>query len=138
MQNNYPKLHNASWPGVVGKGPDSEPPINIDTMIELTAKAEVNGIRFDGFDLFLADPHMDINSNDDGIKKMADKAMSKNLEIGSLVAPIWAGTGGGSAMGSKEDRKRFVTQVRKACKIGQRLRELREYGPMVSYGSIPR
>ena len=37
-ENNYPKLHNASWPGVVGKGPDSEPPISIDTMIELTAQ----------------------------------------------------------------------------------------------------
>ena len=24
--NNYPKLHNAMWPGLVGKGPDSEPP----------------------------------------------------------------------------------------------------------------
>ena len=124
MQNNYPKLHNASWPGVVGKGPDSEPPIPIDTMIELTAKAEVNGIKFDGFDLFLADPHMDIDSNDDGIKRMADKAMSKNLEIGSLVAPIWAGTGGGSAMGSQQERKQFVTQVHKACIIGKKLRDL--------------
>ena len=53
QSNNYPKLHNASWPGVVGKGEDSEPPISLDTMIELTAKAEVDGIRFDGFDLFL-------------------------------------------------------------------------------------
>lgn len=124
QQNNFPKLHNASWPGVVGKGPDSEPPISIDTMIELTAKAEVNGAKFDGFDLFLADPHMNIDAKDDGIKRMADKATSKNLEIGSLVAPIWAGTGGGSAMGSKQERKQFVTQVRKSCIIGQRLREL--------------
>ena len=35
--NNYPKLHNAAWPGLVGKGPDSEPPIDLDTMIDLTA-----------------------------------------------------------------------------------------------------
>ena len=27
--NNFPKLHNAAWPGVVGKGPDSEPPIDL-------------------------------------------------------------------------------------------------------------
>lgn len=32
---NYPKLHNAAWPGVVGKGPDSEPPIDLDTMIDM-------------------------------------------------------------------------------------------------------
>ncbi|MEJ7636735.1 MAG: hypothetical protein WKF75_01795 [Singulisphaera sp.] len=35
--NNYPKLRNAAWPGLVGKGPDSEPAIDLDTMIRLTA-----------------------------------------------------------------------------------------------------
>ncbi|MEN3340314.1 MAG: hypothetical protein V7647_3990, partial [Acidobacteriota bacterium] len=30
----YPAVHNAMWPGLVGKGPDSEPPIDLDTMIE--------------------------------------------------------------------------------------------------------
>ena len=33
----YPALHNAMWPGLVGKGPDSEPPIALDTMLDLTA-----------------------------------------------------------------------------------------------------
>ena len=43
MSNNYPKLHNATWPGVVGKGPDTpEEIIDLDTMIELTAAAEVS------------------------------------------------------------------------------------------------
>ncbi|MEQ9289148.1 MAG: TIM barrel protein [Cyclobacteriaceae bacterium] len=124
QENNYPKLHNASWPGVVGKGPDSEPPISIDTMIDLTAKAEVNGVKFDGFDLFLFDPHMDIDASDDAIKQMADKAQSRNLEIGSLVAPVWTPTGGGSAMGSKEERAQFITQVRKACNIAKKLRDI--------------
>ena len=32
-------LHNAMWPGLVGKGPDSEPPIDLDTMLKLTAAA---------------------------------------------------------------------------------------------------
>ena len=27
----------AMWPGLVGKGPDSEPPIDLDTMLDLTA-----------------------------------------------------------------------------------------------------
>ena len=39
--NNYPKLHNAAWPGVVGKGPDTpEPIIGLDTMIEMTMELE--------------------------------------------------------------------------------------------------
>ena len=129
-ENNFPKLHNASWPGVVGKGPDSEPAIDIDTMIELTANAEVDGVKFDGIDLFAADPHLSIDASDDNLKRMADKVRAKNLDIGSLVAPVWDVTGGGSAMGSSEERKKFVTQVRKACSIGQKLRELgvRPYG----------
>ena len=36
-----------------------------------------------------------------------------------MVAPIWGGAGGGSAMGSADDRKRFLDQVRKACVIGK-------------------
>ncbi len=130
QKHNFPKLHNASWPGVVGKGPDSEPPISIDTMIELTANAEVDGIKFDGFDLFLFEPHMDINASDDGIRAMADKAAANDLKIGSLVAPVWSPTGGGSAMGSKEERDRFLSQVRKSCHIAQKLREqgIRPYG----------
>jgi len=123
-KNNFPKLHNASWPGVVGKGPDSEPPIDIDTLIDLTADAEVDGVKFDGIDLFAADPHLDIDADDDVLKRMADKVAAKNLKIGSLVAPIWAPVGGGSAMGSNEEREKFVTQVRKACEIGQKFREL--------------
>lgn len=122
--NNFPKLHNASWPGVVGKGPDSEPPIDIDTMIELTANAEVDGVKFDGFDLFLFDPHMNIDASGDEIKQMVEKASSHNLEIGSLVAPVWTPTGGGSAMGTSEERKQFLTQVRKSCEIGSKLRDL--------------
>ena len=32
--NTFPKLHNAAWPGVVGKGsPGAEPPIEFDTML---------------------------------------------------------------------------------------------------------
>jgi hypothetical protein len=124
QENNFPKLHNASWPGVVGKGPDSEPPLSLDTMIDLTANAEVNGVKFDGFDLFLCDPHLDIDASDDEIQVLVDKARAKNLEIGSLVAPIWTGTGGGSAMGTREERDQFVTQVRKASSIGKKLRDL--------------
>ena len=123
-RNNFPKLHNAMWPGLVGKGPDSEPPIGLDEMLELTAAAEVDKIKFDGVDLFLAEPHTSIDSSSGDIKKLADKIAAKNLEVGSVVAPVWPPVGGGSAMGDEADRKRFVEMVRKACRIGKQLREL--------------
>jgi len=118
------------WPGLVGKGPDSEPPIDLDTMINMTAAAEVDGVRFDGVDLFLSDPHISIDSSDDDLKRLAEKLRAKNLVVGSLVAPVWAPTGGGSAMGTEQERDAFVTQVRKACAIGSKLRDLgiRNYG----------
>jgi sugar phosphate isomerase/epimerase len=130
MPNVFPKLHNALWPGLVGKGPDSEPPIDLDTMLNLTAAAEVNGTRFDGVDVFLFEPHVNIDSSDDDLRVLADKISSRGLVAGSVVAPVWPPTGGGSAMGSAEDRQRFVQQVEKACRIAQKLRSLgvRPYG----------
>src|SRR5690242_15951873 len=96
--NNYPKLHNAMWPGVVGKGaPGAEPFIELDTLLELTAKADVDGVKFDGVDLWLADPHVSIDSSKDDVKRVVDKIAGYGLKIGSFVAPIWGGAGGGSA-----------------------------------------
>ncbi len=99
-------------------------------MIDFTAKASVNGVKFDGIDVFLFAPHVDIDASDDDLKKLADKVRAKNLVIGSVVAPVWPPTGGGSAMGGDADRTNFLTQVRKGCRIAKRLRELgiRPYG----------
>ena len=126
----FPALHNAMWPGLVGKGPDSEPPIDLDTMLDLTAAARVDGARFDGVDLFLCLPHTDIDSSDDDLARVAGKLASKGLRAGSLVAPVWPGTGGGSTMGDDAERAHFLTQVEKACRIGRKLRDLkiRPYG----------
>jgi sugar phosphate isomerase/epimerase len=124
-QNNYPKLHNALWPGLVGKGgPGAEPCIDFDTMLNLTAKAEVDGVKFDGVDIFLFDPHISIDIGDDGLKKVADKVRDKGLVIGSVVAPVWPPTGGGSAMGDAPERARFVSSVEKACRIARKLRQM--------------
>jgi sugar phosphate isomerase/epimerase len=126
-----PALHNAMWPGLVGKGgPGAEPPIDLDTMLDLTAAASVDGVRFDGVDLFLFDPHVSIDSTDDDLKRLRDRIASRGFVAGSLVAPVWPPTGGGSAMGSDDDRKNFLTQVRKACAIATKLRDLgiRPYG----------
>ncbi len=124
-ENIYPKLHNATWPGIVGKGPDSEPPISLEKMLEMTAAAEVDGVKFDGVDVGLFDPSINLDDLD-GIKRLADQVSKHNLVIGSLVAPIW----GGPAMGTKEDRANFVEQVRKSCIYGQKLKEMgiRPYG----------
>lgn len=118
-ENSYPKLHNATWPGIVGKGPDSEPPISLEKMLEMTAAAEVDGVKFDGVDVGLFDPSINLDDQD-GIKRLADQVSKHNLVIGSLVAPIW----GGPAMGTKEDRANFVDQVRKSCIYGQKLKEM--------------
>src|SRR5579872_4333088 len=111
----FPAIHNAMWPGLVGKGGDAEPPIGLDTMLDLTAAAEVGGTRFDGVDLFLCAPHVDIDSSDAELESLAGRIASRRLLIGSLVAPVWPPTGGGSAMGNDTERKRFLDQVRKAC-----------------------
>lgn len=92
----------------------------------MTAAAEVNGNKFDGVDIGLFDPHVDINMSDDDIKRLADKVAGYDLNIGSLVAPIW----GGPSLGTDADRKTFVEMVRKACNFGKVFREhgIRKYG----------
>ncbi len=101
------KLHNAMWPGLVGKEPGTDhPPISLEHMLELTAAANVNGRKFDGIDSFLFHPHTDPDASDDELKRIADLVASYDLKIGSLVAPIWPGTVGDSAMGDAVPRGR--------------------------------
>lgn len=133
MAHSSPKLHNAMWPGLVGKGgdePGADPPIELDRMLELTVNAEVNGQKFDGVDLFLFHPHTDPDAGEATLRAMADKIASKGLAIGSLVAPIWPGTVGDSSMGSPEQRAKFILAVKKACRIAKILNEhgVRQYG----------
>jgi sugar phosphate isomerase/epimerase len=131
MSNSLPKLHNAMWPGLVGKEPGTDhPPISLDRMLELTANASVNGQKFEGVDIFLFHPHTDPDASDDAIKAMADKIAKHNLKVGSLVAPVWPGTVGDSAMGSPDKRAKFILAVKKACRIARILNEhgVRQYG----------
>jgi hypothetical protein len=127
--NNYPKLHNSMWPGLVGKKSmgGNEADLSLDTMLDLTAKADVNGVKFDGVDIFLNNPHTDIDVTDDGLKALADKVRSKGLVIGSIVAPVWFF---GKAMGTAAEREGWVNCVRKTVRAAAKLRELgvRPYG----------
>ncbi len=131
MTHSLPKLHNAMWPGLVGKEPGTDhPPISLEKMLEMTAKAHVNGVTYDGVDLFLFHPHTDPDASETAIRNMADLIAAHGLKVGSLVAPVWPGTVGDSAMGDEAARKKFVLAVEKACRIGKILREhgVREYG----------
>jgi len=131
MANSLPKLHNAMWPGLVGKEPGTDhPPISLDRMLDLTAAAEVDGTRYEGVDLFLFHPHTDPDASEAEIRAMADRIAAKGLKIGSLVAPVWPGTVGGCAFGSDDDRRNFVLAVEKACRIADILKAhgARSYG----------
>ncbi len=126
--NTFPKLHNAMWPGLVGKGsPGAEPTIDLDTMLTLTAAVQVDGIKFDGVDIFLYDPHINIDISDEQLKAVAAKIAAKGFVVGSVVAPVWFD---GSAMGDDRERENYLTAIRKACRIAKKLRELgvRPYG----------
>jgi sugar phosphate isomerase/epimerase len=127
-----PKLHNAMWPGLVGKGTDSgqEPPISLPRMLELTAAARVDGQRFDGIDYFLFLPHTDPAATDDELAATADLIAQHGFAVGSLVAPVWPGTVGDSAMGDTAARARFLEAVRMACRIANvfERRGVRKYG----------
>ena len=115
------KLHNAMWPGLVGKGDDEgqEPPISLEDMLDFSAAAEVDGRKFDGIDYFLFLPHTNPEASDDELKGIADLIQSKGFDIGSLVAPVWPGTVGDSAMGTDEQQEKFLDAVKMACRIGK-------------------
>lgn len=127
-----PKLHNAMWPGLVGKGnePGQEPPISLERMLDLTAAASVRGQKFDGIDYFLFLPHTDPKASDQELHKIADLIQSKGFKVGSLVAPVWPGTVGDSAMGDAAAREKFLDAVRVACRIAKVFNEhgVRQYG----------
>ncbi len=132
MAHKYPAIHNAMWPGLVGKGgPGAEPPIDLDTMLDLTAAAEVDGVKFDGVDLFLFDPHVNIDSTDDDLKRLADNVAAarpgRRLARRAGLAADRRRLGDGRA---KTSASSSSTQVRKACRIAEKLRELgvRPYG----------
>ncbi len=125
------KLHNAMWPGLVGKGaPGAEEAIGLDEMLDLTCAAEVDGQKYDGVDLFLFAPHLDIEGSEESLLKFADSVQQRGLLIGSLVAPVWEGTMGASAMGSDDDCRKFLSAVEASCRVGKLLREhgVRPYG----------
>ena len=132
MSHKSPALHNAMWPGLIGKGDEEgqEPPISLERMLDLTAAAEVDGIKFDGIDYFLFHPHTDPEASDGQLREIADLISGKGFVVGSLVAPVWPGTVGDSAMGDARQRSKFLDAVKMACRIAGVFNEhgVRKYG----------
>ena len=125
------KLHNAMWPGLVGKEPGSDqPPISLERMLDMTEQARFGVRRFDGVDIFLYEPHLDIHADEGAIRALADSIADRGLAVGSVVAPIWAAAMGGSAMGDDAQRKKFLAAVTAGCRYAKILREhgVRQYG----------
>jgi hypothetical protein len=74
--NTYPKLHNAMWPGLVGKGsPGAEPCIDLD-MLDLTARAGQR-VKFDGVSIFSFEPHISIDIDEDGLKDLPTESIKR-------------------------------------------------------------
>ena len=120
MSHAKPRLHNAMWPGLVGKEDGTDhPPIPLSRMLELTAAAEVNGQKFEGVDCFLFHPHTDPDASDDDLRRIADEIAGYGLKVGSLVAPVWPGTVGDSAMGDDEQQAKFLKAIETACRVAE-------------------
>ena len=90
---------------------------------DMTVAANVDGHKFDGVDLFLFHPHTDPDISEDNLKQMADLIASKGLKVGSLVAPVWGGTVGDSAMGTDEQQQKFLLAIEKACRVAKLLNQ---------------
>ena len=126
--NNFPKLHNAAWPGVVGKGDGAEPVIDLDTMLDLTAAAEVDGVKFDGVDLFLFAPHVDIDATDDDLKALADKVtvarpgdrLGRRPGLAADRRRLGDGRGGGPHASSSSRSARAAASPKRLRELGVR------------------
>ncbi len=99
-------------------------------MLQLTAAANVNGQKFDGIDYFLFLPHTNPEASDAELNKIADQIASYGFTVGSLVAPVWPGTVGDSAMGDSAARDKFLSAVKMACRIANIFEKhgVRKYG----------
>ena len=128
---NYTTRPGRDWSERAATEPGADPVISQDRMLELTANASVDGVTFDGIDLFLSLPHTDLGHPPTTIsRQLADKVGSKGLVIGSLVAPIW---GGGGAFGTEEDRKNYLTALTQVLRHRQEAERYRH--PQVRHHS---
>ena len=105
--NMYPKLHNAAWPGVVGKGsPGAEPFIDLDTMLDLTAACPVPVLVAGG------------------------PAMPTEEDVLAYVRDALAGGAGGVAMG------RNIFQAADPRRLAAKVARLIHHFPEQHFGAV--
>ena len=100
--------------------PGAEPPIDLDTMLDLTAAAEVDGIRFDGVDLFLFDPHVEHRRH--RRRAEAPGRQDRRARTSSSARssrPSGRRPAAARRWGATRTARSSSTQVRKACRIGR-------------------
>lgn len=115
-QSNHPKFH-----ATIGfHARATHPPVDLESFLDLTTRAVVDGRRFDGIDLALHESYLPPGAPDARLKGLAANVRERELVIGSLAAP-------GSATGGPEQ---WLADIRATCRIGRRLRSLgvRPYG----------
>ena len=123
--NNYPKLHNAAWPGLVGKGDGGEPPIDLDTMLDLTAAAEVDGVevrRLRHLPLPSALQHRRRRRRDRNAwptRPGREASRSARWSCRSIRAPAAA-----RPWAARPIRRSFWARCTRRCHVARRLREL--------------
>ena len=120
MAHAYPKLHNAMWPGLVGKEAGDRSSANqpgADARTDCRRVGEQRQVRRRSITFcFILTQIPD--ANDDELRRIADLIARHGFKVGSLVAPVWPGTVGDSSMGDAIQRGKFVA-VRKACRIAK-------------------
>ena len=122
--NNRPFLSVPTWVGFVGKEPDKggEEPVPLDELCKLFSMPAHGAHRIEMLDIFCFMPHVDFN-NPDTAKLLGEAIFDRyGFFVGTLVAPTWAGTNGGSAM-TIEGRVARAKQIKKTAEIGKWLRE---------------
>ena len=130
--NTWPKLHNAMWPGLVGKGAERRPADRPGD--DARPDRRRRGGRRRASTASISSCSIRTSASTPTTTRSSgwpSKVRSRGLVVGSVVAPVWPPTGGGSAMGSDEDASALRRRrCDKACRIAGSLRELgvRPYG----------
>ena len=81
-------------------------------------------MRFDGFDLFLFDPHIDIDASDDADPAIWPTRPARGTWRSARSSPRSGRRPAAARPWASRRRRKFLGQVRKACRIAERLREL--------------
>ncbi len=133
MSNNFPKLHNAAWPGVVGKGRGQRAADRPRHDARPDGRGRGRRRRSSTASTCSCSPRTSsIDSTDDDLEEAGRQgSLARPGRSARSSRPVWPPTGGGSAMGEGEGRKQVPRRrSARAAASPSKLRELgiRPYG----------